>query len=312
MISEHTISESKFEFRVLDLSKYKNVQFIGDLHGNIISAVWEITNRKKFKDTLVIVCGDIGMGFESITHYLQKWKRIANDLKENNNHIACIRGNHDDPLYFEKDSSVYIQLEDAFGGQISFISDYEYLCTSIGGILCIGGAVSIDRSGNHRIKDYSWWMNENVKELSNDELDYLVSIIVRTEYLKNYPLRIVCSHSSPRGAWPINPSFEDQGQAINSWSVHDSKLKEDCWNEREYLRHVQDILLNNPDIAKTLKAWVYGHFHQHFESGYEIYYIALDMFRQTGFIDALNDTKRILSDWLDGKKFLKSLEEQNN
>lgn len=301
---------NKLNFTCIDLREYKHVYLIGDMHGAMLSVVWEMTVRKKFKDTLVIACGDIGMGFESTKYYQQKWKRVIEDLKENHNHIACIRGNHDDPSYFRDGWFNHTIMEESFNNYITFVNDYNYLLTSIGGILCIGGAVSIDRSGYHRIKDQTWWMDEGLLMISDEEFTNILEIITTNDTIKNCPMVMVASHTSPRGAFPINNSFEDQGQAINNWAVNDSKLKEDCWQEREYLRHAQDILLAHPIISKTLKCWVYGHFHQHYEGGYDIYYVALDMFRHDSYVDALNDNqKRILSDWLDGKKLLKSLEE---
>ena len=49
----------------VDLRAYKSVKYVGDIHGLFKTLVFDAINRRKYKNCLIIVCGDIGFGFVS-------------------------------------------------------------------------------------------------------------------------------------------------------------------------------------------------------------------------------------------------------
>lgn len=51
-------------------------------------------------DTLLIVAGDCGFGFEEPGYYENIFRHNSSRLAKSNNWIAMVRGNHDNPAYF--------------------------------------------------------------------------------------------------------------------------------------------------------------------------------------------------------------------
>ena len=51
-------------------------------------------------DCSVIVCGDIGMGFYKLNYYIDIFKSMNKKLAKKNIQLYFIRGNHDNPDYF--------------------------------------------------------------------------------------------------------------------------------------------------------------------------------------------------------------------
>ena len=53
------------------------------------------------KDTTIIQVGDFGVGFRSRARMDEEMVEINTRLAKNNNNLLVIRGNHDDPAYFD-------------------------------------------------------------------------------------------------------------------------------------------------------------------------------------------------------------------
>ena len=81
--------------------------------------------------------GPYGNGFEKENYYLRIYDKISRTLKERNNFLILIRGNHDNPEYFS-DGKIDFPL-------MKTLPDYSILRFSKKHVLCIGGAISIDR-----------------------------------------------------------------------------------------------------------------------------------------------------------------------
>ena len=87
---------------ILSYSNVKSVVVCGDIHGDFETLVYKITIQYQLENTLVIVAGDCGFGFEKSEYYEQIFNRIQKRLSSRNNWIVMIRGNHDNPLYFSR------------------------------------------------------------------------------------------------------------------------------------------------------------------------------------------------------------------
>ena len=98
----------------------------------------DTSSVEDMSNSLVIVAGDCGFGFNKPNYYFDLLEKANQKLSEHNIHVLFIRGNHDDPSYFDDNTINY--------SNIKAISDYSIVQTSTHNILCIGGATSIDRT----------------------------------------------------------------------------------------------------------------------------------------------------------------------
>ena len=242
----------------LNFKQYNNVIFCGDVHGLTNLKSISLNYIKNIKDTLIIFCGDIGLGFCSPILEKNNIKDCNEIIKPYNIHYILLRGNHDDPKFFIKDSE-YNQ------SNITVIPDYTILNTNKHNILCIGGAISIDRTS--RIPNISYWDTETIIPL-NDDLKEKIKTL-------SYNIDIICTHNAPTYVKPVNPNPNDAGEFVEAWSSYDKELKQDVWNDRTTLNDLHEFIKQYHHITH----WIYGHFHDHFYTEYDnIKFIGLDMF----------------------------------
>lgn len=210
---------------------YENVSlgFIGDIHGDFQKLQKLI---KPFENTVFIVVGDCGFGFSNTKEdkIRKMLKSNFNDFLEKRNlYLLFIRGNHDDPGYFTKDK---VNFTDRF----VLVPDYTFLSINEITILCIGGAVSVDRRFRKVSTDY--WYGEEMGYFDN----YLV---------KNIGVNIIAAHTVNKQLLShYLPPIPDWLRI--SFDV-DKKLKPDTEFENKVCM----------DILKYYKPqmWIHGHYH---------------------------------------------------
>jgi UDP-2,3-diacylglucosamine pyrophosphatase LpxH len=204
--------------------------FIGDVHGEFNELSDKVANTY-LKNSSFIQVGDFGLGFKHRENETDHLNALNERLKDANNEMYVIRGNHDNPAYFNNDSGY---------SNIEFLKDYSVLRIEDLTILLAGGAVSIDRSSRHIGSSY-WVGEEFVYEES------LVAMSIKE--LKT--IDIVVTHNSPIEFHP-----QDLNNNVMAWSRRDTDLLSDLSKER--YRH--SMLLNHL-IGKKLKPkfWYYGH-----------------------------------------------------
>lgn len=88
--------------------------------------------------TVVIVAGDCGFGFEREGYYDNIVKRNSKRMNKANNWIVFIRGNHDNPAYFDGKTFAH--------KRFMAVPDYSVIRACGHVVLCVGGAISVDRS----------------------------------------------------------------------------------------------------------------------------------------------------------------------
>lgn len=228
----------------LDLSdRTDHVIVCGDIHGEFETLVFEI-NRCHITDAIMIVAGDCGFGFCRIGYYDTLYKqKLHNKLAKANVLLLMLRGNHDDPIYFEKELIDYPYMKT--------LPDYTIVHTASHNILCIGGAVSQDR--NFRISMMSiqekgkmplWWADEPFA-FKSEELQVLDD--------EHMLIDTVITHPAPSFCPPlVKGDFEH-------FCANDEDLAEDVKREREGLNKVYEWLTLH---GHPLKKWYYGHYHQ--------------------------------------------------
>lgn len=150
----------------------KRIIICGDIHGEFRELVFKLTD-KGIDNSAVIVVGDCGFGFEKPNYYRNNiYNRIIRKLTKSNIDLYFIRGNHDNPDYFNGDQIINLP-------RFKTISDYSILLTDFGNILCIGGATSIDKE--LRVPFESWWEGERPLKKNMDELPRNINIILSHE-----------------------------------------------------------------------------------------------------------------------------------
>ena len=200
----------------------------------------------QLNDSIIIVAGDCGFGFEKEEYYHQIFNKYHTLLEKNNIYLYFVRGNHDDPSYFTERKIDY--------ERIKTVPDYSIIQTMQNNILCVGGAISIDRSWRKqeeaRLNKYKkmhlkrrYWDNE--KPIFSQELiDGIMA--------NNIQITDVISHTAPQFFYP------DTKSSLSYWAKIDKHLHKDVTEERTTLTRLWNYL-NEKNII--LKSWVYGHFH---------------------------------------------------
>ena len=221
------------------------IMYLGDIHGNF-NLIGQYIDRFGIKDTHIIQVGDFGVGFKSLVKEKRELELYHAKLVKNNVIVYAIRGNHDFPRYFENDPFGFTN--------IKLIKDYTVLNLEGKNILCIGGAISVDRKmrytkdqreGNFDIRTgyESWWPDETFTW----EDDKLVN-------LRN--INIVVTHTAPDYCVPDNGN--GFGPFVNGLIANDPDLKFDLLGERRDMTLAFQTIKMNNDI----EFHYYGHFHR--------------------------------------------------
>lgn len=114
----------------LSFPEARNIVVSGDIHGDFNLLVYKLCVQYQMKDTVLIVAGDCGFGFEKKEYYEQMARRNAKRMNEANNWIVFVRGNHDNPLYFDGKQFKH--------KRFIAIPDYSILIACKHTILCVG------------------------------------------------------------------------------------------------------------------------------------------------------------------------------
>ena len=205
----------------------RDLVLCGDIHGDLRKLVWTAISRFEMKNTDILVLGDFGVGFDN--KIFADYENVGPKLEAANITIYTIRGNHDDPSWFDGTHDF---------DRIKFLKDYEII--KLGDnldILPIGGANSVDIADRlkenkklEKKKRKCWWEGEDIERRN----------------LKTIPKRVdlIVSHECPL-------LFEPMPTRINDCPLwqYDKIL-----SSREYLK---DIALN-----VNTNYWFYGHYHK--------------------------------------------------
>ena len=235
-----------------------NVCFVGDIHGNF-EALKGLMKKTGFRDTVYIVCGDIGLGFHKKEYYSQIFNKLSRTASKLNCEFMFIRGNHDEKKYFDK-QLIHRKC-------FKTIPDYSVIKAPSHSILCIGGAISIDRGYRKEkfekqaeaISEYNNISLNEAKKIADvlywdDEPCYFDEEKLSQLKLNNINIDIVCTHTCPSFVKPFGKI------GIEYWLDKDKMLSADIDNERAVMDSVYNKL---KDEGHEMKLWIYGHFHFH-------------------------------------------------
>jgi len=233
----------KYNSNIINLEHLdaKALYFVGDIHGEF-QTFRHLIKQHDIVDAIIVLCGDIGMGFYKPGYYVTEIGEVCNTLVHRHIHVVALRGNHDDPKYFTNHlEQICPQLYHDYPNWI-FAEDYDLILTKFGNILCIGGGVSVDRTNRLKNFNQGYWEGENVKPLSKRVFDRL----------KLFDINIVASHDAPTFTLPFTV-----GQVVLDWQKYDKYVRMDCEDERLLLQDTFELIKENWSISD----WYYGHFH---------------------------------------------------
>jgi UDP-2,3-diacylglucosamine pyrophosphatase LpxH len=203
------------------------VQILGDIHGNFQKLYMK---AMAVKNTTIIQVGDFGAGFTSRARMDEEMTTLNQRLARNENNLLVIRGNHDDPAYFDGNYNF---------SNIEFLADYTVREIEGKTYLFVGGALSIDRCVRRAGIDY--WLDEKFV-LDMDKLNAIEGNV-----------DIVIAHSSPSFCEPVHFN-----ELVWYYVAQDPALHNELLQERKDFETMYDTLKLN---GHRIEYWFNGHFH---------------------------------------------------
>jgi predicted phosphodiesterase len=242
----------------------------GDIHGDFNLLVNKICVQYQMTDTVVIVAGDCSFGFERKGYYDDIVKRNSKRMNNANNWIVFVRGNHDNPAYFDGRTFAH--------KRFIAVPDYAVIKACGHEVLCIGGAISLDRS--YRIE--AWQQQQKKLAMVGHEHDD-TDLLAPNNYWDNEAPRIekvvlaniLASHQIDTVVTHTAPSFCELITKTNmmAWAENDKNLIQDIQHERSVMDEIY-----NTQKDHSITHWCYGHFHQSWHSTIDgIFFKMLDI-----------------------------------
>lgn len=196
----------------------------GDLHGELPTLVYKAPENSD-----ILVVGDIGVGFGGPNSFKVQVESVKKSMDRKNLMIYCIRGNHDDPDFF--DGTIY-------SDRLTLLEDHKPFIVGKKLIYPIGGAPSHDKKDrlakNEKLKSYGsnkriWWDGE--------------CIVKNIEKLPTH-IDIMLSHDSPT-------FFEPP-------LIRNDEIDYDTYEQMKEGRRYLSSLLEE----STISFWFFGHYHE--------------------------------------------------
>lgn len=253
----------------ISFPRARNIIVSGDIHGDFNLLVYLLCEEYQMKDTVLIVAGDCGFGFDEKVSYEQMAKNNTPIMNEANNWIVFVRGNHDNPHYFDGKEFNH--------ERFVAVADYTILLACNHTILCVGGAISIDRY--HRINAWGdYCLKHEIAPIRSDKFsknyywidefpifdDEMLTIIK-----KQYDIDTVITHTAPDFCEFTNK------KGLYSFAATDENLLIDVDCERATMSKLYNRLIHD---AHPVSHWYYGHFHHSWNASIDgVFFRMLDI-----------------------------------
>lgn len=226
----------------------KGIVVSGDIHGDYEKLMHKCCVEYGMTDTLIIVAGDCGFGFLRPGYYDKVYQKVSKRLSKANNWIVFIRGNHDNPVYFD---GKFVNNK-----RWKAVPDYSVIRACGHTILCVGGAISVDRT-RREIANIGKTVIEGEDERFTPGAYWPGEAPVydeaKLEAAGQYAIDTVITHTAP--------SFcqLDHHHNIQGWLMRDKDLLDDIKTERKVMDDICTFLKGH---GQPLQKWFYAHFHE--------------------------------------------------
>ena len=193
-----------------------------------------------YNDSVIIVSGNCGIGSKSMKYYNEVFENLNKVLSANNCFILFLRGNNDDPSFFNELKIDY--------SNVKAIPDYSIVTLKLFNCLCIGGSVSLDKewklSQEEQFGKKLYWEGESpfFDEKTLDEI------------LKKYQIGCVITSTSPSFTFPGTNAFNK-----SKWIKDNASIKATFSSERKILDKIYEKIV---DGESKPYVWIYGRFKQ--------------------------------------------------
>lgn len=206
--------------------------------GRKVKASFYGLSFNNYDNTLIIVSGNCGIGMKSKKYYEDTFAELDKVLAANNSYIFFVRGNNDDPSYFENKA---IDFE-----HVKTLPDYSVVVLKNYNCLCIGGSVSIDKewklSQEKQFGTKMFWENE-APIFNEKKLD---------EILNEFKISCVITSTAPTFVYPGTNSFKR-----SKWFSNDKAILKEFNKERKTMDKIYEKIM---DCDHKPYLWFYGRF----------------------------------------------------
>lgn len=206
--------------------------------GRKVKASFYGLSFNNYDNTLIIVSGNCGIGIKSKKYYEDTFAELDKVLAANNSYIFFVRGNNDDPSYFENKA---IDFE-----HVKTLPDYSVVALKNYNCLCIGGSVSIDKewklSQEKQFGIKMFWENE-APIFDEKKLD---------EILNEFNISCVVTSTAPTFVYPGTNSFKR-----SKWFSNDKTILKEFNKERKTMDKIYENIM---DCDHKPYLWFYGRF----------------------------------------------------
>ncbi len=230
--------------KLFEYPEAKSVVVCGDIHGDFHTLTYKMCIQYQMTDTLLIVAGDCGFGFDKPAYYEQVYNKDAVRLRKANNWIAFVRGNHDNPAYFNEERIACKRWRT--------VPDYSVISACGHNILCIGGAISIDRE--YRLKKQVRCALSQTGYYWPDEAPVFLKEAIDSLTL---PIDTVVTHTAPSFCEKQDHAF------LYEWAEMDPTLLDNVAAERQTMDCIYECI---KQTELPVQNWIYGHFHESWTS----------------------------------------------
>lgn len=207
----------------------RDLLFVGDIHGSygVLAQL-----AQQVEDTVIFQVGDFGAGFLHPNSFAYEMNHLAQIAARGGNVIVAIRGNHDEPCYFDNRH---------YSNRVHLLRDNQIVGAADHKLFVCGGAISVDRVDREDGK--SWWKKELVV------VDQQIVVQLRG-------ITGVVTHTCPSSFPCIE--FGGKSSLVEYYANRDDKLRDDLVQEQDLLQKLYD------DVTKhnQIEFWVHGHFHE--------------------------------------------------
>lgn len=206
---------------------------IGDIHGEFSKMQNQMVDIMESAGEPVnfVQVGDFGLGFERPKRDHDRLTTINHFLKEKDSNLYVIRGNHDNPGFWEWGCGYQFS-------NIHFVPDDSIV--KLDDKLCYfaGGAVSVDRS--RRTQGIDYWAGEISSERN------LLGFKERIDILFTHDVY-----------HPVSP-FGTTSDTLKYWCDRDQNLMGDILNSQNSMMSLYHAVYDtNPNFS-----WYHGHYHE--------------------------------------------------